>query len=92
MKKTAVILCILAALALILPHFLRLASSQEDNSQVTVPASFYSDVRESLAKLVAQNDKMQVGAIQQKLDQILANQAQIIQELDVIKVRATIRQ
>ena len=92
MSRKTLIGGILLCAVILVPLLCLKAHSQDDTDTLNVPSSFYNDVRAKLSQIIAQNDKMQIGVIQQKLDQILANQEQIKQQLDVIKVRATIRQ
>jgi hypothetical protein len=70
------------------------AHSQEPNVNeiVSVPASFFINIDKRLDNIAAQLQKQAaVSTLEAKLDQILANQDQIKQQLDVIKVRATIK-
>ena len=86
-KKTLITGVVICAL-LSIPFFCLKVQSQEDNDgTLTVPASFYNDIRTKLAQISAQNEKIQTGVILDKLDQILAGQEEIKQTLANIKTR-----
>ncbi len=91
MNRKVLIGAILCLAVISVPLLCYKAQSQDndDNSMLTVPASFYNDVRTKLNTISAQLDKVQGAAVMQKLDQVLANQQTIMQELEVIKIRST---
>jgi hypothetical protein len=85
-KKTLISVTVLCAVLLITLFAVKV-HSQDDGGTLNVPSSFYNDVRAKLSQIIAQNDKMQIGVLQQKLDQIIASQEDIKQQLSILKTR-----
>jgi TolA-binding protein len=80
----AVILIVSAALLLISIK----AQSQEEYETLVVPAKFFANIENKIERVSSQIDKLSsISAIQQKLDQIMANQEDIKARLDILKTR-----
>jgi len=90
MKKQLIFAVGLTVLVGTLALFTIKAHSQDPNDKLMVPATFFVNINNRLDDIISKLDAQgNSSAMQQKLDQILANQEAIKAELQIIKIRAS---